>query len=155
YTLSAFRTDFSDGNLKPAPLRFKNQVFKGDIVFRGGGGRVNGRVLNADGSAGLRARVGLSGDRVLSAGGLVGVQFKRVANYQVVDSDFTTGAFSFDNLFVGPFTVSAAGAFSPDPISLESSIPSAGATVAVELRLQGTSVVRGTVFLPDGVTPAG
>ncbi|MEQ1871485.1 MAG: carboxypeptidase regulatory-like domain-containing protein, partial [Vicinamibacterales bacterium] len=155
YTLSAFKPDFSEGNVRPALLKFNNQVLRGDIVFRGGGGVVTGRVLDADGTTPLRAAVGITGDQVAVAGGLVGTGFQSVTNYQIVNSDFTTGAFRFNNVFVGDFTLTAAGQFSPDPISVLSAIPTPGATVQLDLKLQATSQIQGTVFQPDGVTPAG
>ncbi len=155
YTLSAFRTDFSDGNVKAVALRIAGQVVRGDIVFRGGGGRIAGRVLDADGTTPLRANVGVSGDRVVSAGGLVGTGFRHIANYAVTQTDFTTGEFSFSNIFVGKATITAVGQFSPDPVGAVVTIPSPGATVNVDLRLQATSVIEGSVFGPDGVTPAG
>ena len=74
---------------------------------------------------------------------------------KIANTDLTTGAFAFDHIFVGKFTLSAVGQFSPDPISFDGLIPSAGATVDVELRLQATSKIQGTVFQPDGVTPVG
>ena len=155
YGLSAFRSDFSDGNVKPVVLKFNNQVLRGDIVFRGGGGHVRGRVLDADGTTPLRAAVGVSGDAVVVAGGLVGTAFQNVTNHHIANSDFTTGAFGFDNIFVGPFTLAAAGQFSPDPITFEGRITAPGATTQVELRLQATSRIQGIVFQPDGATPVG
>ena len=155
YGLSAFRPDFSDGNVRTVVLKFNNQVLKGDIVFRGGGGRVTGRVLDADGTTPLHAAVGISYDQVEIAGGLVGTAFRTVSNVKIANTDFTTGAFAFNNIFVGPFTLAAAGQFSPDPITFESRIPSPGAAVTIDLRLQATSTIQGTVFQPDGVTPAG
>ena len=40
-------------------------------------------------------------------------------------------------------------------MTAQSEMPAAGATVNVNLRLQPTSAVTGTVLLPDGVSPAG
>ncbi|MEO8677871.1 MAG: carboxypeptidase regulatory-like domain-containing protein, partial [Vicinamibacterales bacterium] len=155
YTVSAFRPDFTDGNLTPVVLKFNHQAFRGDIVFRGGGGHVTGRVLDANGTTPLRAAVGISGDRVRVAGGLFVVGFQHVVNYQVANMDLATGAFAFDGVFTGPFTITAAGQFSPDPIGVESAMPSAGATIQLDVRLLGTSSIAGTVYQPDGVTPAG
>src|SRR4029077_2353004 len=97
YVLSAFRSDFADGNLKAVVPKFNNQVFRADIVFRGGGGHVRGTVVAADGVTPLEAAVGISGDRVDVAGGLVGVSFQNVQNYQIANTALTTGAFGFDN----------------------------------------------------------
>ncbi len=154
-SVSSFLPDFSDGNLRPVTLRFNGQVFRADLVFRGGGGRVRGRVLDADGQTPLRASVGITADRVDIAGGLVGVGFRSVSNYEIAESNLATGEYSFSGLFVGPFTVTAVGRFSPDPIALQSRVPSPGATVQLDLRLQDTSRIEGTVFQPDGVTPVG
>jgi hypothetical protein len=154
YTLSAFKADFSDGNVAELGVKFSNQIVKGDLTFRGGDGKVTGHVFAADGVTPLKARVSISGDQVVIAGGKVGVRFQHVDNYRIVDTDFTTGAFTLGGIFVGTFTVRAAGEFSPDPIALENTIPSAGATVPMDIRLQPTSTVSGQVFLPDGVTPA-
>jgi hypothetical protein len=153
YTLSAFRSDFTDGNVKPIVLKFNRQAVRGDIVFRGGGGRIRGAVYDADGHTPLRAAVGVSGDQVVIAGGVVGTGFQRVTNYQVLNTNLTTGEFGFDGVFVGAFNISAAGQFSPEPISFGGSIPSPGASVRVDLRLQATSRIQGTVLQPDGVTP--
>lgn len=155
YVVSAFRSNFSDGNIKPIVLKFANQVVRGDIVFRGGGGHVTGRVLDANGTTPLAAVVGVSGDRLVVAGGLIGTKFQHVVNYQVVNTDIATGTFQFNNVFVGPFALNAAGQFSPDPIGATSTMPSAGATVTLDLRLQATSKIEGTVYQPDGVTPVG
>ncbi|MEQ1870490.1 MAG: carboxypeptidase regulatory-like domain-containing protein, partial [Vicinamibacterales bacterium] len=155
YRVSSFRPDFSDGNVKKIVLKFSNQVVRGDIVFRGGGGRITGRVLDSDGATPLKAAVSVSGEQLSVAGGMVGVGFSNVANFEVTETDFTTGQFAFSNIWVGPVTVTAIGQFSPDPIATEVTMPSPGATVNVELRLQATSRIEGTVFQPDGVTPVG
>ena len=153
YTLSAFKPDFSDGNLRNVSIRFFNEVVKGDIVFRGGQGTVTGHVFDDDGVTPLKAKVAVSGDRVVIAGGLVGTAFQYAQYFNVADTNFTTGQYSFGGLFVGDFSVSAAGQFSPDPITLPGNIPSPGATVQLDMKLQATSVISGVVFQPDGVTP--
>ena len=95
----------------------------------------------------------MTGDRLQIAGGKVGVGFVPVANYSIVDTD-ADGRFSFSGLLVGDFTVRAVGLFSPDPIEAAGRIETAGASVTLDLRLQATSQVAGTVYQPDGVTPA-
>ena len=155
YLVSAFTSDFSDGNIVPIAIKFSNQVARGDVKFRGGGGRVTGRVLDDDGVTPLKARVSVSGDQLVVAGGQVGIKFQHVSNYEIADTDFTTGTFSLGRLWVGGFTVRAAGQFSPEPVALENTMPSAGATVQMDIRLQPTSRITGQVFQPDGVTPAG
>lgn len=155
YEVSAFSAGFTDGNIVPATVKFQGQVFRTTIRFRGAGGKITGKVLGADGVTPLKARVAVSGDQLVVAGGKVGTEFRRVNYFQVLDTDFTTGAFNFNNLFVGPITVSAIGQFSPDPISVETNIPAPNATVTVNLSLQSTSQIKGVVLLPNGVQPAG
>ncbi|HEX4915743.1 MAG TPA: hypothetical protein VFV51_17415, partial [Vicinamibacterales bacterium] len=155
FDVSAFLSDFSDGNIGTVVLKYHQQVFKGDIKFRGGGGIVHGAVFDDDGQTPLKGRVGLSGDQLVVAGGQVGVAFRHVSNYKIVDTDFTTGRYSFSGLWVGGFTLRALGQFSPDPITVEGNISEPDESVEINLRLQSTSRIRGTVFLPDGVTPVG
>ncbi len=155
YTLSAFNAGLTDGNVAAVAVRFKGQVVRTDVTFKGGGGHVVGTVFDDDGVTPLKARVAISGERIVTAGGLVGTGFRRVTNYAIVESNLSTGQFAFDDLLVGPFTLSAVGQFSPDPIGLEGAIPAAGATVTMNLRLQPTSVIGGTVFASNGVTSAG
>ena len=163
YTASAFRNGLTDGNIVTFAVRYNQQVVKADIRFRGTGGIVTGRVLRAK-PAGcqpgpacqdtpLPARVAISGDRLVVAGGRIGVRFEYVQNYEVVDNNFTTGEFQFTNVWSGPFTLRAAGQFSPEPVAVEATMPGPGQTVNVDLRLQPTSTLTGTVFEPDGFTP--
>jgi hypothetical protein len=164
YRVSAFRSSMRDGNIVPFAIRYQGQVVPVDITFRGGGGTVTGRVLRAKPAncaegdptcveTPLPARVAISGDQLVVGGGRVGVRFEYVQNFQIVDNNFTTGDFSFSNLWAGPFTVRAAGQFSPEPVAVEGTMPGPGQTVNVDLRLQPTSRITGTVYEPDGVTP--
>jgi hypothetical protein len=156
YFVSAFRSDLGDGNVTPVALRFQNQLFRADIQFKGGGrGTVTGKVFDSDGVTTLPAFVSISGERPIVAGGLVGIGFQKVENYTVVETDFTTGAFSFSNVWAGRFVLRAAGQFSPDPVSAEGQMPAGAATVELNLRLQPTGRITGTVLQPDGVTPVG
>jgi hypothetical protein len=155
YQVSAFNSGFTDGNIVPATVKFQGQTFRTTIRFRGTGGRITGKVFDDDGVTPLKARVAVSGDQLVVAGNKVGVEFKQVNYFQVVDTDFSTGAFAFNNLLVGPVTVSAIGQFSPDPISVETTIPAPNAVVTVDLKLQATSQIKGVVLLPNGVQPAG
>ena len=125
------------------------------MTFKGGGGRVTGVIYDDDGVTPLTARVSVSGLRVQTAGGKVGTGFAFTQHLRIVDNDFTTGKFSFNNLFVGPIVITAAGPFSPDPVTFSGEVPYAGATVDVRLQLQPTSQIKGTVFQPDGFTPVG
>jgi 5-hydroxyisourate hydrolase-like protein (transthyretin family) len=155
HSVSAFSADFSDGNIVPAVLKFHRQVVRADVQFRGGGGRVTGRVFADDGATPLRARVSVSGEQVVVAGGVLGVEFRRIENFRIVDTNLTTGKYSIAGLFVGPFTLRAAGPFSPDPIAVEAQMPAPGQEIEVNLKLQPTSRLTGIVFMPDGQTPVG
>ena len=53
----------------------------------------------------------------------------------------------------GPSTVRAAGQFSPEPVAAETAVPGPGQTATVDLRLQPTSRLTGTVYDSDGFTP--
>jgi hypothetical protein len=154
YTLSAFRADFSDGNVKPVVLKFGNEVVDGNLTFRGRG-RVTGVLLDDDGVTPLAGVVGLSGDQLAVAGGQVGTGFEYVSHFKIAQTDLATGAFAFEPVWTGPFTLHAAGQFSPDPVSFAGDMPGAGQEVHVELKLQPTSRITGRVLQPDGVTPAG
>jgi hypothetical protein len=152
YRLSAFRSNFSDGNIVPVSIQYFRQVARGDITFRGQG-RIVGTVFDDDGVTPLPAYVSVSGDQLVIAGGKVGSKFQRVDNYRIVETSFD-GSFAFSNVWAGGFTVRAAGQFSPDPIAFEGTMV-ANTTATLNLRLQPTSEITGTVFQPDGVTPAG
>ncbi len=159
YRISAFRNDMKDGNVFPIAIRYSRQVLVADITFRGGFGTVKGRVLRACGTppcadTPLPAKVSISGDRLVVAGGKIGVKFEYVQNFDVVDNDFTTGEYEFRNkVYTGPFTVRAAGQFSPEPVAAEGTMPGPGATVTIDLRLQATSRITGTVLESDGFSP--
>ena len=128
---------------------------RADIVFRGGGGKVTGVALDSDGQTPLKAGVSVSGDQLVIAGGLVGVEFQYVQHYKITSTDFTTGRYSFGGLWVGKVTITAAGQFSPDPVALTANIPAPNATVQLDIRLKATSSLAGTVLQPDGATPVG
>lgn len=158
YTVSAFRGDMKDGNLNTFAIRYNRQVLINDITFRGGFGTVKGRVLRACaqqpcGDTPLPAKVGISGYRLVAAGGKIGVRFEYVQNYGIVDNNFTTGEYAFNDVWVGPFTVRAAGQFSPEPVAVEGTMPGPDQTVTVDIRLMPTSRITGTVYESDGFTP--
>ena len=180
YMVSAFRPDFSDGNIAEAKLVFKDEVRAVNVVFRGKG-RVTGTVFAADGVTPLGARVGFSELQVrtgvlkppenffciqgnIQVGDVtvelpqcvpVGIGFGSVHLTRVINNDVASGTFAFDNVFVGAFTVEAVNAFSPTVMAATGTIPKVGDTVNVTLQLVATSAVKGTVFQPDGVTPVG
>lgn len=168
YRLSAFLPDFSAGNVKPVAIEFHGQTVRADIVFIGSG-RINGVVYDDDGVTPLKSQVSLSCLRLQRAGP-VGTQFIYTQHARIIENDFTTGEFSFDNVFVGPFVLATAGAFNQqmttvynagfpvdviDPTTLAGVMPYDGAVVDVALQLVPTSQITGTVYQPDGVTPVG
>ncbi len=154
YQVSAFTAGFTQGNIVPATVAAFRQVARADIRMRGMG-RVTGTVLDANGTTPLKAMVGISGDQVQIAGGRVGVGFVRVDNFAIAETSLATGAFSFGGVFEGTFVLRAVGQFSPDPVAFEGTLPGAGQTVNVNLRLQATSVITGVIVEPNGVVPVG
>ena len=93
YRLSAFRSNFSDGNIVPVSIQYFRQVARGDITFRGQG-RIVGTVFDDDGVTPLPAYVSVSGDQLVIAGGKVGSKFQRVDNYRIVETSFD-GSFAY------------------------------------------------------------
>jgi hypothetical protein len=179
YTVSAFRPDFSDGNVVQTKIVFKDEVRIANVVFRGKG-RVTGTVFAADGQTPLAARVGLSelqvkigqlrppenfhclsdvqvGDITLELPKCesVGLGFQTVPLTRLTDSDVASGRFAFENVFVGAVTVQAANPFNPVVMTAAGTIQRPGDTLDLALRLTPTSAVKGTVFRPDGVTRVG
>jgi 5-hydroxyisourate hydrolase-like protein (transthyretin family) len=167
YRLSAFMPDFSAGNVKPLAIEFHGQTVRADVVFIGSG-RINGVVYDDYGTP-LKSQVSLSCLRLQRAGP-VGTQFIYTQHARIIENDFTTGEFSFENVFVGPFVLATAGAFNQqmttvynagfpvdviDPTTLAGVMPYDGAVVDVALQLVPTSQITGTVYQPDGVTPVG
>jgi Big-like domain-containing protein/carboxypeptidase family protein len=70
------------------------------------------------------------------------------------------GTFRFQSVNVGPVTVTASQTFFPTPTSRQGALTDAGQELVLDLALNdGVSTISGelsgTVFLPDGVTPAG
>jgi hypothetical protein len=69
----------------------------------------------------------------------------------------TNGNFQFTQVNVGKVGVSASQSFYPTPAGAQGVLSSNGQTVNFPLQLVNTTagVLSGTIFLPDGVTPAG
>ena len=64
YRLTAFKGDFSDGNLSTVAVKFSGQTVKADLTFRGGnGGGVTGTVVDASNTP-IKARVAISGEDI-------------------------------------------------------------------------------------------
>ncbi|MBW7884137.1 MAG: carboxypeptidase regulatory-like domain-containing protein, partial [Caldilineaceae bacterium] len=180
YKVAAFLSDFSDGNIALGKLVYNNQVQRIDVVFKGRGKAVTGIVYDDDGKTPLGAQVGL-GELKVKFGLLappenpgclgtidlgngqslqlppcetVPVDFEFIQRARRVNSDPSTGLFTFTTPFVGPILVEAANAFSPQIVSVKSEVPAPNATVPVTLSLLSTGAITGTVFYPDG-TPVG
>ena len=178
YQVSAFLTDFSDGNIVNTRLTFRGEVRVANVTFRGKG-RVTGVVLADNGVTPLGARVGLSEMKVrvgqlrpaenfhclgnVQVGGQtielpqcrsVGLGFRLEPLTRIVDNDVATGRFTFEDVLVGSVTVEAANALIPIVMAARGEIEAPGQTIDLQLRLAPTSAVTGVVLMPDG-TPAG
>ena len=68
-----------------------------------------------------------------------------------------TGKFQFTGVNIGTVGVTASQSFYPTPVGAQGTLPANGATINFPLQLTTSTsgVLSGTVFLPDGVTPAG
>ena len=69
----------------------------------------------------------------------------------------TDGRFRFTGVGVGPVSLSARQDFYPTPATAAGTLTSGSQELSFTLQLRNTTagVLSGTVFLPDGVTPAG
>ena len=179
YSLSAFRTDFSDGNVRDIDLRFPNEFVRADVRFRGTG-RVTGMVRNSSGNELGGAAVGLSEVVVVKGvlaspqnpdclpgvevGGTelslppctkVGVGFEYIRTARQLFTPPASGAFSFENVYVGSLGIEVGDRFTGDRIGAGGTIAAAGDVEDFQLRFEDTArTITGTVFLPDGVTLA-
>jgi hypothetical protein len=154
YIVSAFLPDLSDGNIGSTAVRFQGQRVRLDLTFKGKG-TVTGALFASDGTTPLVGKVSISALRVVAAQSgqdLIGLRFEYTPHLQIVDTTFANNRFSFSNVFVGDFVVTAAGAFSPDPVTFKGEIKTNGETQDLIIKLTATSVVTGTVYGPDGVT---
>jgi hypothetical protein len=75
---------------------------------------------------------------------------------QSVQTD-ASGAFTFSRVNVGPVGVTASQTFYPTQVGKQGTLTTNGATINFQLQLVNTisGVLSGTIYLPDGVTPAG
>lgn len=156
YTVSAFLPDLSDGNVVPVKVLFAGQKLRADVTFKGGGGTVTGGIWNANGNTPLAGKVSISALRVVSAtvgGKRIGLRFEYTQHLQIVDTTIENNQFTFNNVPVGPFVITAAGPFSPEPVTFAGEITESGQTKVVNINLSPTSVVTGVVYGPDGATP--
>gem|GEM_PF-1427618 len=121
------------------------------VLHFAGAGTVTGNVLNPDGTPSFGANLALSSNvfNADSCSLAPGVS-QQVATDQ-------SGNFKFTNVKVGRVGVTASQPFFPTQVGAQGAIQGAGQTVNFNLKLVNTisGVLSGTVFLPDGVTPAG
>ncbi len=180
YLVSAFRPDFSDGEVASTKLVFHRETRRADVIFRGTGS-VRVHVLNENGNPLGGAVVGLSelevspgllrppentncfddveiGDVTLdlpqcsSLG--IGFRLRRLSRIETTPPD--SGDLSFSGVFVGGFTIEIGNRFTGEVITASGTLPAWGETVDVTLQFESNArEVTGTVFGPDGVTPTG
>ena len=141
YTLLA---DDATGNLGQTQtiLSATSQIVEADITFLGKG-TITGTVITGNGTAVEGATVTLASLNV----------FRRLVGSLTTTTD-ALGAFSFSDVFVGLFTVSA-----EDPVTelagfTESSLDFDGDSVSASITLTPSAPLTGTVFENDGITPA-
>ncbi|HRJ40425.1 MAG TPA: carboxypeptidase regulatory-like domain-containing protein, partial [Caldilineaceae bacterium] len=175
YLLSAFKSDFKDGNARNVRVSAHNQTVNGDIRWQGKGSlRVT--ILDDDGITPLAAQVGLNelavlknvikddgnpqcyqdvkiGDYVVhfTPCQTIGIGFTTKQLNRIVDNDPSSGSYLFENVFVGPVSVEAVNAFN-GKVAASTNVK-LGATTYITLSLKATSSLSGTVYLPDGTTP--
>ncbi|MBX2997112.1 MAG: carboxypeptidase regulatory-like domain-containing protein [Caldilineaceae bacterium] len=175
YTISAFFPDWSDGNLAATKIVFKDETRVVNVIFRGTGS-VQGTIFDDDGVTPLGARVALSeykpkigqlipkenpeclADIDLGGGQKIDlpdcenvvVDWSFILRSRYVNSNISSGNFTYPNVFTGDFRVESANPFSPKVVSTKGTIPAAGATAVVTLSLQSTGEITGRVYLPDG-----
>ena len=148
YRLSAFTSDFSDGNLadvaSSSTTRWSRPTSSSAAAAAG-----SPAPCSTTSSTPVKARVSLSGDQVVVAGGRVGVAFQYVQNFKIVDTDFSTGAFSHERLCgraVSRFARPASSA--PIRSASRRTMPSPPAHLDLTLKLQPTSQVTGQILKP-------
>ncbi|HEX4603250.1 MAG TPA: Ig-like domain-containing protein, partial [Candidatus Angelobacter sp.] len=116
-----------------------------------GVGSVTGNVLSPDGTPAFGADIALTSNVFdHDTCSLVQSQSQRI-------STDLSGNFHFSNVHVGKVGVNASQVFFPTQVGAQGAISTAGQTVNFNLKLVNTisGVLSGTVFLPDGITPAG
>jgi len=115
-----------------------------------GSGTVTGSVVDPNNSPVLGAIVQLTSNFVDSSCTLT------PTITQSVQTD-ASGKFRFTQVDVGNVGVTVSQSFFPTQVGAQGTIPSNGASVNFALQLKNTTsgVLSGTIFLPDGVTPAG
>ena len=116
-----------------------------------GSGTVKGQVVDADDVPVLGADVALYSNTFDLDSCTLGQRLS-----QRVQTD-TAGRFQFQRVNVGQVRVTASQAFFPTPVGAQGVLQGNGDVQTFNLKLVDTisGVLSGTVYLPDGVTPAG
>jgi len=122
----------------------------GTLQFRGSG-TVTGSVTDPKNAAVLGATILLTSNTA-DPGSCTSAQ---VVTQSVQTG--TDGTFRFNGVNVGKVGVTASQAFFPTVVGAQGTLLTSGSTVNFPLQLVNTisGVLSGTIFLPDGVTPAG
>ncbi|HEX7149902.1 MAG TPA: carboxypeptidase regulatory-like domain-containing protein [Thermoanaerobaculia bacterium] len=122
----------------------------GVLVFPGSG-TITGTVLNPDGTPALGADIRL-GSKVFDEDScsLVGGTAQRIRTD-------VNGKFRFTQVNVGQVSVTATHPFFTTSVGGSGTLTAHGASLDFQLKLVNTisGILSGTVYLPDGVTPAG
>jgi hypothetical protein len=141
---------FTDQADAQASLTADSSTVYGVLIFPGSG-TITGTVLNPDGTPALGADIRLGG-RVFDedACSLVGGLAQRIRTD-------VNGKFRFSGVNVGQVSVTATHPFFTTAVGGSGTLTKDGATLDFPLKLVNTisGVLSGTVYLPDGVTPAG
>lgn len=124
------------------------------VLRFGGAGTVAGVVLTDGGTPAHGADVALN-SRVFVNDGVGTCNLVHRTSHRARTDE--TGRFRFSGVNVGPVGLVATHPFFPNPVGAQGHLPTDGQQADFTLRLANTTAgeLTGTVFLPDGVTPAG
>jgi len=119
-----------------------------------GAGTVVGKVLNPDGTPSFGADVALTSTYFYNDGATTCGLTQGVSHRARTDQ---SGEFRFTGVNVGAVSVTASQPFFPTQVGQSGTLGAHGQEVRFDLKLVNTisGELRGTVLLPDGVTPAG
>ena len=132
------------------PLSREGATVTGVLRFAGVG-TVSGMVLGPDGEPALGADVALT-SKVFDSGSC---RLQPGVSHRVRTDE--AGGFRFTGVNLGPVSVTATHSFFPTAVGAKGTLLAAGDEVSFELQLVDSIAgeLSGTVFLPDGTTPAG
>lgn len=136
YTIDATDTNGNHGRAT-ATITATAETIKADVQYLGRG-TVNGTVSDAQGHAIAGAAVSLSDTGVFSG------RFSTTTD--------SLGAYSFSNVFVGPVSVSATSGTTSTGGTGSGTLTANGQVVTINISLQPTGTLSGTVFRKDGTT---